>query len=161
MLVDPIENVLDAVARCQPFEAALVIWDSALNKRLVERHALERLALSAAARSVLEASTPWADSGIETIVVHRLRWLGIRLVPQAWIAGRRVDLLIGDCLVLQIDGNHHVGPQRERDIAHDAELLQLGYHVIRVGYFQVMNDWPAVQHAIMRAVAQGLHLRAA
>lgn len=160
VLVDPVENALDAVARCQPFEAALVIWESALNKRLVDRLALERLNLSAAARAVLEAATPWADSGIETIVVSRLRWLGLRLVPQAWIAGHRVDVLIGDCLVIQIDGKHHVGAQRASDIAHDAELMQLGYHVIRVGYFQVIDDWPAVQHAIMRAVAQGLHRRA-
>ena len=33
----------------------------------------------------------------------------------------------------------------------------MGYHVIRVGFSQVIDDWPAVQDVIMRAVAQGLH----
>ena len=61
--------------------------------------------------------------------------------------------------MLQIDGGHHVGQQRTSDIAHDAQLMLLGYHVIRVGYEQVVNDWPAVQDVIMRAVAQGLHRR--
>jgi hypothetical protein len=29
--------------------------------------------------------------------------------------------------------------------------------VIRVGYLQIMHDWPGVQASIMQAVAQGLH----
>jgi hypothetical protein len=36
----------------------------------------------------------------------------------------------------------------------------MGYHVIRVGYQQVINEWEHVQDLIMRAVAQGLHLAA-
>lgn len=31
------------------------------------------------------------------------------------------------------------------------------YHVIRVGYRQVMDRWHVVQDMIMRSVAQGLH----
>ena len=64
--------------------------------------------------------------------------------------------MIGDRLVLQIDGATHVGLQREQDIAHDAALMLRGFHVIRVGYGQVIDDWPHVQDLIMRAVAQGL-----
>lgn len=100
----------------------------------------------------------WSDSGLESIAMDRLRWLKLRVVPQAWIADHWVDLLIGDRLVVQIDGAHHVDGQREKDIAHDARLALLGYTVIRVSYLQVMNDWPAVQHRIMLAVAQGLHV---
>jgi very-short-patch-repair endonuclease len=79
-------------------------------------------------------------------------------VPQAWIAGHRVDFLIGDRLVLQIDGSHHVGVQRTEDIEHDAQLMLLGYHVIRVGYAQIVDRWHVVQDLVVRAVAQGLHL---
>ncbi|MGC5171183.1 hypothetical protein ACLQ2Q_11080 [Microbacterium sp. DT81.1] len=50
-----------------------------------------------------------------------------------------------------------MGAQREADIAHDARLMLLGYHVIRVGYTQVIDQWPSVQDLIMRAIAQGLH----
>ncbi|WP_344096256.1 endonuclease domain-containing protein [Microbacterium deminutum] len=89
--------------------------------------------------------------------VPRLSWMKISIVPQAWIAGHRVDFLIGARLVLQIDGGHHVGAQRTSDITHDAQLMLLGYHVIRVGFDQMVNDWPSVQDLITRAVAQGLH----
>ncbi len=78
--------------------------------------------------------------------------------PQAWVAGHRVDFLIGERLVLQIDGGHHVGRQRRSDIAHDARLMLLGYHVIRVDYVQVVDRWHEVSGLVQRAVAQGLHL---
>ncbi len=156
-LVDSPENVLVLVARCQPFEAALAVWESAFTKGLVERQVLRRLALPPAARRLLEEARPFADSGLETLAIPRLRWLRLPLRRQVWIAGHRIDLLIGERLVLQIDGGHHVGVQRESDIAHDATLMLMGYHVIRVGYGQVIDRWHEVQELIMRAVAQGLH----
>jgi very-short-patch-repair endonuclease len=156
-LVDPIENVLVLVAVCQPFEAALAIWESALQQGLVSLEAMRRLALPPAARNLCDRAVPWSDSGLESFVVPRLRWMKLPIRPQAWIAGRRVDFLIGDRLVLQIDGGHHVGAQREADIEHDAQLMLLGYHPIRVGYRQVVERWHTVQDLIMRAVAQGLH----
>jgi very-short-patch-repair endonuclease len=156
-LVDPIENVLAAVARCQPFEVAIAVWESALRRAEVDRLALSNLPLSSAAREILDRASPFSDSGLESFVVPRLRWMRLRIVPQVWLYGHRVDFLLGERLVLQIDGGHHVGGQRERDIAHDAQLMLRGYHVIRVGYRQVVDDWPSVQDLIMRAVAQGLH----
>ncbi|QYM65420.1 type IV toxin-antitoxin system AbiEi family antitoxin domain-containing protein [Microbacterium sp. Se5.02b] len=157
LLEDPIENVLGIVARCQPRDAALAVWNSALRAGLVDLQLLRSLPLPLRARELLDEATPFADSGLESIVVPRLRWLQLPLRRQVWILGHRVDLLIGDRLVLQIDGGHHVGPQRSEDIDHDARLMLRGYHVIRVGYEQVMNHWPQVQELIMRAVAQGLH----
>lgn len=155
---DSLENALVIVASCRPFEDALVVWESALNKKLVDREALARLPLTSAAREVLRAARPFADSGLESIVIHRLRWMGLPMIAQFWILGRRVDLLIGERLVLQIDGGHHVGAQRTADIEHDALLKLRGYHVIRLSYDQIMNRWPSVQAMIMEAVAQGLHL---
>jgi very-short-patch-repair endonuclease len=157
-LEDGIENTLVAIAQCQPFEHALASWESALNKGLVDREMLARLRLPGLARDILAEATPFADSGLETIVPRRLRWLRLRILHQIWIHGHRVDFLIGDRLVLQIDGGHHVGPQREADNKHDAELMLRGYHVVRVGYSQIMDDWPSVQQLVMNAVAQGLHL---
>lgn len=159
-LADSIENTLKLVAHCQPFEDAVATWDSALNTRLVDRATLQRLPLSAAARRVLAATDPFADSGLESYVRLRLRWLRISIVPQAWVVGHRVDFLLGDRLVVQIDGAHHIGEQRTQDIAHDAELRLRGFTVIRVSYTQVMDSWPETQARIMHAIAQGLHLRA-
>ncbi|MFK4835005.1 endonuclease domain-containing protein [Microbacterium sp. ZW T2_14] len=157
-LEDPIENALAIICACQPFEAALASVESALNKSLVSKPSLLRLPFAPGVRQIIEAANPYSDSGLETYIVPRLAWMRLRIVPQAWIAGHRVDFLIGMRLVLQIDGGHHVGRQRASDSAHDALLRHMGYHVIRVGYIQVAEDWPGVQALIMQAVAQGLHL---
>lgn len=157
-LEDGIENTLISIALCRPFEYALATWESAFRTGLADREVIGRLKLPRIARDLLSESTPFADSGLETIVPRRLRWLRVRIVPQAWLHGHRVDFLLGQRLVLQIDGGHHVGAQRDSDNRHDAELILRGYHVIRVGYRQVMDDWPGVQQLVMNAVAQGLHL---
>ena len=156
-LEDPIENVLALVASCQPHERALAVWESALNRSLVDLESMRRLKLGPAGRRLLDEAVPWSDSGLESFVPPRLKWMRLPVRPQIWIAGRPVDFLIGERLVLQIDGGTHVGAQREKDIAHDARLMLMGYHVIRVGYSQVVHRWPEVQELITRAVAQGLH----
>ena len=156
-LIDPIENVLALVAACEPFEQALATWESALNKGLVTREALHGYSWKPAARRILAEAHPFSDAGLETYLRPRLRWLRQPLFFQIWIAGHRVDALIGSRLVLQIDGATHVGAQRAQDIRHDAQLRLMGYHVIRVGYHHMMHEWHAVQDLIMRAVAQGLH----
>ncbi|MBD7957976.1 DUF559 domain-containing protein [Microbacterium sp. Sa4CUA7] len=156
-LVDPIENVLTLVAHCQPHEVALAVWESALAQGRAVRDELTRLPLDTTARRLLDAAQSYAGSGLETIFSVRLRWLRVRIVPQAWILGHRVDFLIGRRLVVQIDGRQHIGGQRASDVAHDAALMLQGYHVIRVTYEQVLDDWPAVQDLISRAVGQGLH----
>lgn len=156
-LVDPIENVLAYIAECEPFERALATWESALNKSLVTTEGLRGYSWKPAARKILDRAVPFSDAGLETYLRVRLRWLREPIHVQIWIAGHRVDALIGDRLVIQIDGAHHVGAQRSEDIRHDAELGLMGYHVMRVSYTHVMFDWHIVQDLIMRAVAQGLH----
>lgn len=155
---DHLVNALSVIAQCQPFETAVVIWESALNKVLVDRQSLARLPLPPAAVTVLERARPFADSGLETIIVFRLGWMRVPMVQQAWVLGHRVDLLIGERLVVQIDGATHTGAQRTSDIRHDAELKLRGYHVLRFSYEQIMEHWEQVQAVIMEAIAQGLHL---
>lgn len=156
-LVDPIENVLAYIAECEPLEQALATWESAVSMSLVTLEALRGYSWKPAARRVLERARPFADAGLETYLRERLRWLRLAIRVQIWIGGHRVDALIGDRLIVQIDGAHHVGAQRSEDIRHDAELRLRGYHVIRVSYTQVMFEWHVVQDLIMRAVGQGLH----
>ncbi len=157
-VVDGLVNALVLVAQCQPLETALVVWESAMNKGLVEARQFAALDLPPSARAVSARARPFADSGLETIVVFRLRWLNVRMLPQAWVLDRRVDVLIGDRLVIQIDGATHTGAQRTADIAHDAQLLLHGFHVLRFAYEQIMGQWHDVQEVIMQAVAQGKHL---
>lgn len=156
-LVDPVENVLALIAECEPFEQALATWESALNASLVTIESLRRFSWKPKARRLLSVAKPFADAGLETYLRTRLRWLRVPIRVQIWLSGHRVDALIGQRLVVQIDGAHHTGAQRSEDIRHDAILMLQGYHVIRVSYPQVMFEWPVVQDLIMRAIAQGLH----
>ncbi|AZS37798.1 hypothetical protein CVS47_02444 [Microbacterium lemovicicum] len=157
VLVDRVENALAAVVSCQPHERALAVWESALRHGHVTREAVRLLPLSTAARSLLEACSVHSDSGLETFIPVRLRFLRLPIRQQVWLGGHRVDFLIGDRLVLQVDGGHHVGAQRRSDIAHDARLMLLGFHVIRLDYVQIMTRWAEVHDVIVLAVAQGLH----
>lgn len=159
-LLDPIENALVRIASCQPFESALVVWDSALNKKLVTVEGLQRLPLrQPIAQAVRAASSRFSDSGLETLPVTRLAASGITVRQQVWLHGHRVDGLIGHLLVLQLDGYaHHSTPeQRRTDIAHDRTLALLGYTVLRFDYKQIIFEWPAVEREILVAIAQGLH----
>lgn len=159
LLEDPVENVLSLVATCQPQEQALVLVESALNRRLTARRTLEAMPIPSRLRRLLEVCTPYADSGLETLFRTRLSFLRTSIRSQVWILGHRVDLLIGDCLVIQLDGATHAGAQRDADNLHDARLKLEGYHVLRFGYTQVMHHWETVHDVIVAAVAQGLHLR--
>jgi len=154
---DGVINTLAVVAACQPFEKALVVWESAARKELVVRETLARLHFGPQGRRILDEMSWYSDSGIETVVIPRLRWLRVPMRRQISIAGHRVDLLIGERLVLQIDGGHHVDAQRTEDNRHDAQLMLMGYHVIRVSYYQIVHRWHEVQDMIATAVAQGLH----
>lgn len=157
-LADGIENVLNVVAACQSHDSALAIWDSALQKGLIDYQSLASLPLPGRARSLLEESTPYSDSGIETLFRTRLRWLRVPIRTQVWLFGHRVDFLIGERLVVQIDGKQHAGAQRVSDMEHDAELMRRGYHVIRVGYAQIVHEWEKVEGWICQAIARNLHL---
>lgn len=119
-LVEPIENALVHIAQCQPFEKALVVWDSALNKGLVTQQSLARLPLhGAASRAVRDVASGLSDSGLETLPVARLALAGIRVSQQVPLEGHDVDGLIGDRLVLQTDGfSFHSSPCRRRNIGN-------------------------------------------
>ena len=149
------------IAACLVFEEALATWESACR---VERLAPEALRsvrwTSVRARELAAEVRGLSDSGLETLLVVRLSGWGVPLVQQATIAGRRVDLLIGERLVVQVDGyaHHSSAAQRARDLEHDAELRLRGYTVLRFGYAQVVHDWPSVERVIGRALAANLHV---
>ncbi|WP_157157091.1 endonuclease domain-containing protein [Diaminobutyricimonas sp. LJ205] len=162
-LVEPIENALVHVADCQPFEEALVVWESALQKQLVAPAYLERLSLrTERAKRVRLAASLLSDSGIESIPVARLQLLRIAVRQQVMIDGHSMDGLIGDRLIYQIDGYgfHSDAATRRRDIADDARLVLMGYTVLRFDYKQILFDWDYVERTILGAIAQGLHLAA-
>ncbi|MGG7508857.1 endonuclease domain-containing protein [Plantibacter sp. YIM 135249] len=162
-LVEPVENVLMHLAKCQPFERALVIFESAIRRDLVSQEHLARLrGGQAELTTVVRASGRTSDSGIETIPWARLARLGILVRRQVMIDGHPVDGLIGDRLIVQADGHepHTTRAQRDRDVRQDRRLVLLGYTVLRFTYTQIMYHWPDVERTVVAAIAQGLHLAA-
>jgi len=158
--IEPLPNVLAQVARCQPLERALVVWESAIRNERISLDVLRRLPLRGPRpRALIEACSLLSDSGIETVPVLRLRRIGIDVRQQVRVLGHRVDGLIGERLVYQVDGFvfHREAPQRRQDIAHDRRLALAGYTVLRYDYAQILFDWPSVEAEIRLAVAQGLH----
>ena len=159
-LVDSTEDVLEHVARCLDAESALVVWESALRAERLSVDAVRRVRwVSRAASHLAQRVTGLSDSGLETIFVVRLSAWGVPIRQQIAIAGHRVDVLIGERLIVQLDGFafHSTPAQRTRDAAHDAELRLRGYTVLRFTYAQVVHDWAGVERVIARALAAGAH----
>lgn len=156
-----IEDALGHIAQCLSRDEALVVWESASRAEALAPEALRAVPwTSIAARELASAVTGLSDSGLETLIFAPLRERGVTVVQQARIAGRFVDGLIGEALVVQVDGFafHSSSAQRTADVAHDAELRLRGYTVLRFTYRQVVHERAAVQRTLQRALAQRLHL---
>lgn len=159
-LVESVPDVLSHVAQCLPEAEALVIWESALHRRLLDRAFLERIAWPGPRqRRLVRIASDQSDSVLESLFGHQLREVGVPFQQQARLLGRPVDFLIGERLVVQLDGfEHHQAAQRRSDIAFDAELKLRGRHVLRFDYAQTVTG--AARAVTLRAIAQGLHYRA-
>jgi very-short-patch-repair endonuclease len=138
-----------------------VVADSLLHLRRATRAELERWCERAPLRvRGLLAKVDRAESGTETMVRLRLRALGITVRPQVSIwPGMRIDLLIGDRLVVECDSEQHHASwaQQQADRARDRQLVARGYRPIRLSYRQIHDDWPAIERDILSIVRRGDH----
>lgn len=158
--IDPLLNVLYQAARCLPPPDALAVWESAIRRGLVAGEVLQRVEWrSRRAHFVAGLATALSDSGLETHFVVLMREIGVDVRQQVWIDGHRVDALIGDRLIVQLDGfaHHSSASDRRRDITADARLVLRGYTVLRFDYQQLLLQPLFVQDAVRAAMAQGLH----
>ncbi len=159
---DPVLNVLFHVAHCLPQVEALAVWESAIRKKAIASDVLPRVAWrSSQATALASVASSLSDSGLETIFVDGMRRVGVAVRQQVWLDGRPVDGLIGDSLVVQLDGfAYHSSPaDRRRDIEADARLVLRGFVVLRFDYHQLLFQWDQVLETILTAMAQGAHER--
>ncbi|WP_223625500.1 DUF559 domain-containing protein [Microbacterium sp. EST19A] len=157
---EPVLNVLFHVARCLPAPDALAVWESAVQRDVVDLDELERVNWrSTAAAQIASLVGTRSDSGPETVFVERMRAIGVAVRQQVWIDGHPLDGLIGDRLGVQIDGyaHHSAAKDRRRDLRADARLVLRGYTILRFDYHQLMRDRTHVEHTVRTAMAQGLH----
>lgn len=158
-----VHDALAHIALCLSYDDALVLWESAAQKERISADTLRAVKWrTPAARELAGAVQGLSDSGLETTLLVPLRRWGVQIRQQVWLAGHPVDLLIGERLVVQVDGFqfHADSASRSRDIAHDAELRLRGYTVLRFSYAQVVHNRAQVERVIGHALAQGLHLAA-
>ena len=165
-----LDGVLPSLAHlitCGSEESTIVSLDSALNtvhggRPLLSLRQLELILERFPGQSrYLDMVDTRSQAGTETLVRLRLRRRGIRLKIQVSIRGiGRVDLLVGDRLIIEVDSRaHHLGENYEADRRRDSALMALGFIVLRLSYHRVMFDWPAVEAEILAIIRRGEHLR--
>jgi len=162
-VVESVREAIRQVLLCRDRETSIAVIDSALNRRAITwselRAIIARLPIRFA--SVLELVDGASESGLETLCRLRLMALGLRIRSQVAIDGvGRVDLVVGDRLVIEADGREwHAGPRSFlRDRTRDLALMRLGYIVLRVGYEHVLHEWQLVELAVLGIVGRGEHL---
>jgi len=152
--VADVASALTDLQHCASKEHFAVALDSALHQGFVDSNF--DLARRYSAKGIVGLS----ESGIETLLWMRLPRLHRSLRQQVWISGvGRVDFLLGDRLVIEVDGRqfHNMADTFEADRRRDAALACLGYRVVRFSYAQVMHEWPTVERTIRELVLQGEH----
>lgn len=163
--LSPVREALRQCLLTEPEAFAVAIIDSAL--RTFPLDAID-LALIAKSLPPSFATTfarvdPRADTGTESVIRVLLWQVGIHAMPQVRIPFSdlgRLDLLVGDRLVIECDSEAHHGGRdaRLRDLKRDTALASLGFIVLRFDYTQVMFDPESVLSAVLAYVDAGLHL---
>jgi very-short-patch-repair endonuclease len=142
-------------------EHAVCALDSALQLKLISRSQARWLLATPKGRRIYDLSDGRSQSGLETLARLRLRSLGLRVRVQVKISDiGRVDLLIGDRLVIELDGDqwHSTPEQREEDRRRDSAMVALGYLVLRAGYWRVLDDWGGFEREVLAVVRRKDHL---
>ncbi|MDN5726892.1 MAG: DUF559 domain-containing protein [Propionibacteriales bacterium] len=158
--VAPVGDAVRQVIACHDPELALIVLESALNLGLIGWAEAEHLTRRASRRkaAVLAHLSEQAQSGGETRVRLFLELHGVHVRAQVSIPGvGRVDLLVGDRLVIECDSRqHHTGGKHyARDRRRDLELITLGYKPVRLTYHQIFFEWEATQQYLLRLVRSG------
>jgi very-short-patch-repair endonuclease len=158
-----IVTCLVEVLHCQPADLAFAVVESAVHHRVLTIDALGLLREKVPSRArLLAAIHGKSESGTEALFYFRMLGAGIRMEPQVEIEGvGRVDFLVGDRLIIEIDSETHHGTaeNRRRDLGRDAVAASFDYETLRFDYVMVMYDWDFVAVAVEAVVARNGHLR--
>ena len=158
-----VPRVLRQILICRGIEEFFVTLESARYKGMLSDSGLRwlRERVGPEARDAIAFSRDDAESGLESLLRWRLRAHGLTVRTQVSVVSvGRVDFLIGDRLIVEVDGapNHDGGSHRHRDLLRDANAASWGYVTLRFDYALVVHDWPTVELAILSHVGRGLHL---
>ncbi|MFW0795275.1 hypothetical protein AAFP30_15785 [Gordonia sp. CPCC 205515] len=162
---DPVDSVPIAfqhAVRCLDREDLVAVCDSIGNKKLMALEEM-RTAMSGAPQrkiALLDLCNFHSQSGTESMVRYRLEKRRISLNAQVQVSTvGRVDLLVGDCLILEIDSEeyHRTAEQYETDRRRDRKATRLGYLTVRLTYKMVTADWADAEEDILAIVRERRH----
>lgn len=156
----PLAVALVQVIGCLELEDAVCVLDSVLRVHPAVREEVEELA-PARARSVLALADPTSESPPETVFRIRAIAAGLPCVPQASLPwGKRGDFLVGERLVIEVDGAEFHSGRDEfvADRERDALLVAAGYLVLHFTYDQVVHRWQEVLAVVRAVMRRGEHL---
>ncbi|MFW0793442.1 type IV toxin-antitoxin system AbiEi family antitoxin domain-containing protein [Gordonia sp. CPCC 205515] len=149
-------------ARCLSEEDFIIVCDSAMQLGKFTpadlahafRHAPDQI------RRAITKCDRLAGSGTETAARLRLRSAGMKVEVQHHVPGvGYVDLLVGDCLTLELDSrDHHTGEENyESDRERDRKLIAQHYIPLHLTYRQVFREWAETFADIQLIVRQRIH----
>lgn len=167
----PIDRCLEHLLRCLPAESALCALDSA--RELVEWRTdrpqllddrgfaalLDRLPL--ALRGIAVRSSTASQAIGETLARDRFRAAGYPIREQVRLPGGFwADLLIGDRLVFEVDGEgpHGAPGAFDRDRARWGWIKGVGYLHVSYSHRQILEHWDEVAAVVQMLVRRGEHL---
>lgn len=153
--------------RCLDEENAIAALESAIHTGFLPEKEVMRLARLAPRRlrDYTGRLVLISGSGNETIVRLRLEQAGHRVEPQGPVPGLgHQDLLVDDCLGLEVDSRAWHDGETNRAIDYDRDLhaAGLGRPTIRIRPSHIHSTWPQTLAVIERAVsdaARGLEWR--
>lgn len=100
-----------------------------------------------------------SESGTESLLRHDLTSAGVKVRTQVWIGSDRVDLLLGDHLVVEADSvAHHTGLETyARDRRRDQRLIAQGFIVVRLTWHQIIHERADTIAYLVGLCRQGVH----
>lgn len=163
---DDVVRALACAQQCVSAAEWVAIADSILHSGEISRYRLLQSLLWVAPEHCRELERLMArtdrrsESGSESILRYGLHSAGIHAVPQVWIESHRVDLLVGERLVLECDSRaHHTSLDAyERDRRRDQQLTAWGYQVVRFTYRQIIYELDEVLDLVKHFVRNRIHL---
>jgi very-short-patch-repair endonuclease len=162
--VSPVEYAIADLLVCQPPAFIVATLDSLLHKRVVQRNRVGALILQGPVKTHYLGSrlTPQSGSGIESLVRFGLSAAGIHGRIQVVVRGAfRVDVLIDDWLVLELDGRgtHAQEKAFTRDRVREATIMRDGRIILRFAYATVMYEWPFLLACVQDVMRQHAPVR--
>lgn len=148
---------------CLPADSAAVLFESVLSRHLLHPDDVDGVlaALPDRFRGPIGRLDPLAESGTETLVRRIFTRRHVAVRSQVWIPGvGRVDLLVGDLLVIECDSRqfHTSREQYADDRRRDLELHRRGYVVVRLTWEMVMLASEATQARLDELSAARRHV---